>query len=145
MQAAEQDVLHADRQLPLDRVANLGPYLGAARDDRLTEPAIAVDEIEHRGRLAAVIRDQVARGRLGRRARPRRFDEHLELSRLTSWQWLPIGGRARREWAAVELVQARGDAIDDILRHHAVRRQLPTGDRDQAMRAFEHPMLTRHL
>ena len=83
--------------------------------------------------------------RLGRAARPRRFDEHVELGGLPSRQRLPIRRGAGRDRTAVELMQTRGDAIHDVPRHHAIRRQLPAGDRDEAMRAFEHSMFARHL
>ena len=80
-------------------------------------------------------------------ARPA-LDKLYEKAKVSQWN-----GSTDLDWSidvdpertAVELVQARGDAIHDIARHHAVGRQLPTGDRDQALRAFEHPMLARHL
>ena len=145
MQPSDQDVLHADRHLSLDGIGDFGPNLRAARDDRLAEPSITVHEIEHGGRLAAVIRNQVAGRRLGRAARPRGLDEHLELGGFPTGQRLPVRGDARRERTTVQLVQARGDAIHHVPRHHPIRRQLAAGDRDETMRAFEHAMLARHL
>src|SRR6266545_6582058 len=141
MQSPDQDVLHADRYLPLDRVRDFGPNLRAAPRDRFAEWALAVHEIEHGGRLAAVVGDEVASRRFGRAARPRGFDEHLELGRLSAGQRLPIRRGARRERTTIELVQARGDAIYDIPRHHAIRRQLAAGDRDETVRALQHAML----
>src|SRR5216110_40104 len=145
MQAPDQHVLHSDRHFPFDRVGDFGPDLRAPREDRVAEPAIAVYEIEHRGRLAAVIRDQMTRGGLRGAARPRRFYQHLELGGFTAWQRQAVGGWTPRHRATVELVQALRDAIDDIPCHHAIRRELAAGDRDETLRAFEHLMLAGHL
>ena len=39
-------------------------------------------------------------------------------------------------------VVARDDAVDDVLRHPAVRRELATGDRDEAAGGFNNTVLT---
>src|SRR2546430_9528241 len=62
--------------------------------------------------------------------------EHLQLRGLTSRQRQQIRCRARRHGPPIQLVESSGDAIDDVAGHHAVRGQLPTGDRDQ--RSEEH-------
>src|SRR5947209_1991088 len=74
-----EHVLHANRQLTFYGVYDLGPDLGTACDDRVAQPAVAVDQIEHCGGFAAVARDQVSSRGFGGAARARRLAQDLEL------------------------------------------------------------------
>ena len=131
MRAADQYVGEPQRHLPLHRVHHLRLDLGAALQDRLPEPALFVDEVQHGGAFGAIARDEVLGGRLADTARQRRAHQHVDVGGLAAGQREPVGRRRGARPPAVELAEAGGDPIDHVPSHHPIRRQLAPGDRDQ--------------
>ena len=93
--------------------------------------------------LAAVGVHEVCRDSRVKPFSGRRLDEHIEVTRLTSGERLPVSRSPRGDWPPVMLVQALGNIVDQFGRHGAKRGELPTHDGDETLLVLDDGMLSR--